>query len=151
MQFSRHGGVVVVISVVEDSRKRKCNVPSDSCCFGDILKEECHKEHFKNTIANFESLSRDDQIFQKWRDKISMSDTSVTTIFDYQIYKFGDKFVSSFINANVCGNIFSKHRRSKKKVIGGHVITLDMAMKLNNEGKEATPGWKFVEAVMIKS
>ena len=53
-----------------------------------------------------------------------VSDTPVTTICDYHEYKFGDKFLSKFKSVCVCANIFSKHLKLKKKVKGGHAITL---------------------------
>ena len=57
-------------------------------------------------------------------------DTPVTTICDYHEYKFGDKFLSKFKSVCVCANIFSKHLKLKKKVKGGHAITLQIAKKL---------------------
>ena len=119
-----------VFTMEKDSRKRKSEAHPATCCFGDYLNEECHKDCFKHNITDLETLPGDDQIVLKRRAQIMVLDTSVTTICDYHTYKFEDKFVSKFKSANVCADIFSKHPKSKTKVKGGHVITLQMATKL---------------------
>ena len=66
-----------------------------------------------------------------------LSDLSIKTICRYHELKFGDTFKKQFTK---CCNVFGKH---KKKVNGGHVVTLDIAIQLKNENKDVVPGWKL--------
>ena len=136
-----------LVTVEEYSRKRKSETPPATRCFRDYLNEEFYKDCFKHNITDLETLPGDNQIVL-WKDQIMVSDTFIT-ICDYHKYKFVDKFVSKFKSANVCANILSKHPKSKKKVKGGHVITLQMATKLQREEKLFRDG-KFVEVFKMK-
>ena len=131
----------------KDSRKCKSEAPPATCCFGDHLNEECHKDCFKHNITDLETLPGDDQIVLKRRAQIMVLDTSVTTICDYHKYKFVNKFKS----ANVCANIFSKHPKSTKKMKVGHVINSTDGNKVAKVREEKLhQDGKFVEVVMMK-
>jgi len=42
-----------------------------------------------------------------------------------------------------CCNIYGKHRKRRKAVKGGHIITLNLAKKLRLEGHKVCPGWQL--------
>ena len=118
--------------------KRKADAPeSEKCSFGDNLNDGCHKK-MKTGLQCFENLSDKDQSIYKWRAGIINSDVSITSICHYHEYKFGEYFKTQF---NKCCNIYNKH--SKKKVKGGHVISLEMAIKLKNNNYDVVPGWQL--------
>ena len=53
---------------------------------------------------------------------------------------FGSAFEKKFPK---CCNIYGKHRKRRKAVKGGHIITLNHAKKLRLEGHKVCPGWQL--------
>ena len=66
-----------------------------------------------------------------------VSDVSVKTICRFHEYKFGDSLQKQFTK---CCDVLEKH---KKKVKGGHVMNLDMAMDLKIKNYDVVPGWQL--------
>ena len=121
---------------MEGSNKRKAE--ADICSFGKLLKEECHKYHIPKSINNFLDLRDEDQIILKWRANLSKSD--VNTVCNFHKNKFGEAFVSKYKTANICFDVYEKHKKGKKKTKGGHLVTLEMAKKLKEVGRNCIPG-----------
>ena len=125
------------------SKKRKA---PEKCSFGDDLIDECHKNKFGDELVNFLDFTDQDQITYKWRAGILISDTSMKTICHYHEYKFGDDgFKKQF---NKCCNVYNTH---KKKVKGGHTVSLELATNLQNDGFNITPGWQLCHACFGKA
>ena len=112
---------------MDGSKKRKAD-EADICSFGKLLKEECHKYRFPKSMNNFLELKDEDQIILKWRANIFKS--YVNTVCDFHKNKFGEAFVSKYKAANICCDVYEKHKKKgKKKTKGGHLVTLEMAKK----------------------
>ena len=127
---------------MDATRKRKA---SDQCSFGDYIGDGCHNNKFAEGSVDFCSLTEEMQISYKWRAGILVSDTSLKTICHYHYHKFGDGFSKQ--NTKCC-NVFNTH---KKKVKGGHIVTLQLAMALKSNGLDATPGWQLCRSCFGKA
>ena len=114
---------------MDNTRKKKTAV---KCSFVDYLNDEYHR-NCKEEINHFLDFSDQDQVIHKWRAGLILSDMSIKTICHYHKYKFGG-FKKQFTK---CCNAFDKH---KKKVKGGHLLTLEIASKLQSDGFNVVPG-----------
>ena len=79
-------------------------------------------------------MHNDDQITIKWRAGIgdSISNEFATTM---------NTNLMNTSNHTKCCNWFQKYH--KRKIKGGHVITLNMAEKLRAKYPSVVPGWQF--------
>ena len=116
----------------------------EQCSFGQYLNEKCHG-NLKPNIKLLSELEDTEQSILKMRAGILNFDQSIKNICRHHELQFGDRYEKKHTK---CCNIFDKHAygKTKKKNVGKHMITLDMAMLLQNHDYSAVPGKKLCRA-----
>lgn len=114
------------------------------CDFKDLQGSgECHKSWLTRQTA-LEKVCDFEEEFQQtllWRAGLKEVDgKKELMICSHHKELYGSAFEKKF---QKCCNIYGKHTRGKKAVKGGHVITLELAMKLKREGQDVCPGWQL--------
>ena len=106
------------------------------CSFGKFLNSECHR-NLKPSITSLSEFEDHDQSILKMRAGMLITDLSILNICRYHELHYGEYFER---RQTKCCDIFQKH---KKKTVGSHTLSMDMAVMLQSKGYAALPGWKL--------
>ncbi len=122
----------------------------DKCSVGEALESVCHQHTFTRNygIKFLSSLSAGEREKILWRCHLKNHVFAVdnpTICFHHELV-YGRVFERR--SSDRCCDIYKKH---KKKVKGGHTVSLEMAKKFELEGLHVLPGWKLCRGCLDNS
>lgn len=114
----------------------------EKCSVGEVLEDECHRETYsrKTGLRPLDSLPADMKEKILWRCGLS---DHIFAAQDVKICFHHEQVYGRVFERRVpekCCDVFNTHQ---KKAKGHHIITLELAKKLKEDGYEVKPGWKL--------